>query len=180
MPKFSEKANASTANPSLLDGREGEELKHITGRLMTTLSINAEKVEDYFNAFSIFPLDKKKCVTMNALKSFYERAGLDLSEEDCIDAMKAFTGNELTFTLDFETYVINMERWARKEIHTSGILHTAYDVFSGDGDDHRITADRLKFMFKSIQGPPLDDQDISKLVDHINVYCGADEFYGFI
>mmetsp|Transcript_5575 Transcript_5575/g.9146 ORF Transcript_5575/g.9146 Transcript_5575/m.9146 type:complete len:167 (+) Transcript_5575:94-594(+) len=117
MPKFSEKANASTANPSLLDGREGEELKHITGRLMTTLSINAEKVEDYFNAFSIFPLDKKKCVTMNALKSFYERAGLDLSEEDCIDAMKAFTGNELTFTLDFETYVINMERWARKVVY---------------------------------------------------------------
>jgi hypothetical protein len=53
-------------------------------------------------------------VTMDAMKTFYSAAGLELSEEDCRDAMKAFTGNELTFTLDFEIYVINMERWARK------------------------------------------------------------------
>jgi hypothetical protein len=38
-----------------------------------------------------------------------------------------------------------------QDIHTNGILHTAYDVFC-DGDDHRITPDRLKFLFKAIQG----------------------------
>jgi hypothetical protein len=114
MSKFSEKASASSVNITLLEGRAGAELKALALRLIKTLSISAAKVEDYFDAFSIFPLDKQMRVTMDAMKTFYSAAGLELSEEDCRDAMKAFTGNELTFTLDFETYVINMERWARK------------------------------------------------------------------
>ena len=114
MSKFSEKASASSVNITLLEGRAGAELKAVALRLIKTLSISAAKVEDYFDAFSIFPLDRQMRVTMDAMKTFYSAAGLELSEEDCRDAMKAFTGNELTFTLDFETYVINMERWARK------------------------------------------------------------------
>lgn len=114
MSKFSEKASASSVNITLLEGRAGAELKSVALRLIKTLSISAAKVEDYFDAFSIFPLDRQMRVTMDAMKTFYSAAGLELSEEDCRDAMKAFTGNELTFTLDFETYVINMERWARK------------------------------------------------------------------
>ena len=114
MSKFSEKASASSVNITLLEGRAGAELKSVALRLIKTLSISAAKVEDYFDAFSIFPLDRQMRVTMDAMKTFYSEAGLELSEEDCRDAMKAFTGNELTFTLDFETYVINMERWARK------------------------------------------------------------------
>lgn len=114
MSKFSEKASASSVNITLLEGRAGAELKSVALRLIKTLSISAAKVEDYFDAFSIFPLDKQMRVTMDAMKTFYSAAGLELSEEDCRDAMKAFTGNELTFTLDFEIYVINMERWARK------------------------------------------------------------------
>ena len=101
-------------NITLLEGRAGAELKSVALRLIKTLSVSAAKVEDYFDAFSIFPLDRQMRVTMDAMKTFYSAAGLELSEEDCRDAMKAFTGNELTFTLDFETYVINMERWARK------------------------------------------------------------------
>lgn len=114
MSKFSEKASASSVNITLLEGRAGAELKSVALRLIKTLSVSAAKVEDYFDAFSIFPLDRQMRVTMDAMKTFYSAAGLELSEEDCRDAMKAFTGNELTFTLDFETYVINMERWARK------------------------------------------------------------------
>ena len=114
MSKFSEKASASSVNITLLEGRAGAELKAVALRLIKTLSVSAAKVEDYFDAFSIFPLDRQMRVTMDAMKTFYSAAGLELSEEDCRDAMKAFTGNELTFTLDFETYVINMERWARK------------------------------------------------------------------
>jgi hypothetical protein len=114
MSKFSEKASASSVNITLLEGRAGAELKSVALRLIKTLSISAAKVEDYFDAFSIFPLDRQMRVTMDAMKTFYSAAGLELSEEDCRDAMKAFTGNELTFTLDFEIYVINMERWARK------------------------------------------------------------------
>ena len=114
MSQFSEQASASSVNITLLEGRAGAELKSVALRLIKTLSISAAKVEDYFDAFSIFPLDRQMRVTMDAMKTFYSAAGLELSEEDCRDAMKAFTGNELTFTLDFETYVINMERWARK------------------------------------------------------------------
>lgn len=114
MSKFSEKAATNSANVTVLQGREGPELKVVAQRLLTTLSITTDKVDDYFEAFSIFPLDKNKRVTLAAIQSFYEAAGLDLSEDDCRNAMKAFTGNELTFSLDFETYVINMERWARK------------------------------------------------------------------
>lgn len=114
MSKFSDKAAASSSNLTVLEGRGGEEMKNIAKRLLTSLSISAESIEDYYDAFTIFPLDRNKCVTMDALRIFYEKAGLELSEGDCEDAMKAFTGNDLTFSLDFETYVINMERWARK------------------------------------------------------------------
>jgi hypothetical protein len=36
------------------------------------------------------------------------------------------------------------------------------------------------FMSFTRTGPPLDDQDIAKLVQHINVYCGDDDLYGFV
>ena len=114
MSKFSDKATINATNLTILEGRGGEGMKKIAERLLLSLSISAEALEDYYDAFTIFPLDRNKCVSMDALKSFYDKAGLELSEEDCEDAMKAFTGNDLTFSLDFETYVINMERWARK------------------------------------------------------------------
>jgi Ca2+-binding EF-hand superfamily protein len=114
MSKFSDKATANTTNVTVLEGRGGEELTVVARRLLLSLSITAEQVEDYYDAFTIFPLDRNKCVTMDAMKTFYKNAGLDLSDDDCENAIKAFTGNDLTFSLDFETYVINMERWARK------------------------------------------------------------------
>jgi Ca2+-binding EF-hand superfamily protein len=112
MSKFAQKA--SLANLTVLEGRAGDELKQIAERLLVSLSITGEQVEDYFDAFNMFTLDRNKCVTLDALKSFYGNAGLDLSEEDCENAIRAFTGNDLTFSLDFETYVINMERWQKK------------------------------------------------------------------
>ena len=114
MSKFSEKAAATTTNMTVFDGRGGDELKKIANRLLKTLSLTPEQVEDYFDAFTMFPLDRNKCISADSIKSFYENAGLDLSMDDCAIAMKAFTGNDLTFSLGFEAYVINMERWAKK------------------------------------------------------------------
>ncbi len=46
-------------------------------------------------------------------------------------------------------------------MHTSGILNTAFDVFS-DGKDNKMTIQRLQFLFKAIEGMckqhPLIDQ----------------------
>ena len=78
-------------------------------------------------------------------------------------------------------------------------MNTAYDVFSDDSD-RGLSPERFKQMLKSLKGvfiqfnvpysltrcpmihvpgPPLSEEDILKVVQHINVYCGDDD-YGFV
>lgn len=116
MSKFVRKATTNSVNLTVLEGRAGDEMKSIAQHLLVSLSLSPEQLEDYFDAFAIFPLDERNCITMEAMKSFYESSGLELSDEDCRNAMRAFTGNESASLLNFESYVINMERW-QKQVH---------------------------------------------------------------
>lgn len=105
MSKFSDKAIINASNLTVLEGRGGDGMKRIAQRLLVSLSISAETVEDYYDAFIIFPLDRNKCITMDSLKSFYDKAGLELSEEECEDAMRAFTGRNVLILINVVTYM---------------------------------------------------------------------------
>ena len=118
MSAFAQKAiqhvSGSRSKLSILDGREGVRLKAIATRLQLAYGLSAEKIDDYYDAFTMFPLDSSQRISPSSMFKFYADADVELSEENCLNAMRAFTNIQNIESLDFETYVVSMERWMKK------------------------------------------------------------------
>lgn len=102
---------------TISEGREGNELKEISERLKLNLNLTSEQIDDYYNTFHIFPLDLNNCLTIKSIQMFYYNSDIELSYEDSLKALQIFTGSRNNdHIIDFETFVVNMEKWMKKVI----------------------------------------------------------------
>jgi hypothetical protein len=106
---------------SLCDGREGNDLKIIAQRLQATLNLTPEQIDDYYDAFQMFPLDSNQRISASSIQIFYENSDINLTQNDAMNALNAFLGttrgNHHSLqgkSIDFELFVINLEKWMKK------------------------------------------------------------------
>jgi hypothetical protein len=99
---------------TIVDGREGLTLKLIATRLQLSLRLTAEQIDDYYDAFIMFPLDNNQRISVSSLQEFYSKSDIDLSSDDCLKAMRSFVGIENIVSIDFESFVHSMERWEKR------------------------------------------------------------------
>ena len=140
--KFTKKAMVHVSGTqtigSLCDGREGNELKIIAKRLQSTLNLTCEEIDDYYDAFQMFPLDSRHQISAASIQTFYENSDINLTHSDAMNALYAFLGGGPTMTaaatgttttvgrggnhhslqginsIDFELFVIHLEKWMKK------------------------------------------------------------------
>mmetsp|Transcript_15916 Transcript_15916/g.23980 ORF Transcript_15916/g.23980 Transcript_15916/m.23980 type:complete len:176 (+) Transcript_15916:118-645(+) len=168
LSKFTEKAIdhvSSQTAVSILDGREGQALKIVATRLQMALKLTNEQLDDYYDAFVMFPLDDNHRISVSSLQKFYTEADIDLSEEDCLRAIGSLSGINGLVSLDFEAFVLSMERWIKKDVHHEDVLKMAYTVF---GDEDGVTLESMSTFMNCINGPPLTRKEVRALVDHAN------------
>lgn len=99
---------------TLIDGREGNELKLIAKRLKSTLNLTNEQIDDYYDTFIMYPLDNNNQLTISSIQLFYSNSDIELTYEDALKSLQAFTGERNIHSIDFETFVVNMEKWIKK------------------------------------------------------------------
>ena len=116
--------SGTRARQSVVDGREGVRLKAIAVRLQLAYALTNEQIDDYYDAFIMFPLDSNQRISSQSVFKFYENADVELSEENCLTAIRAFTGIQNIEGLDFEQYVVAMEKWMKKVIIKKCVLNT--------------------------------------------------------
>jgi Ca2+-binding EF-hand superfamily protein len=117
MSQFTRKAMVHVSGQSvttLLDGREGNELRDLAQRLKSTLNLTAEQIDDYYDAFLMFPRDSSNKISVSSIQIFYENSDIKLEYEDGAKALHAFTGSRNVNSIDFESFVVNLERWMKK------------------------------------------------------------------
>lgn len=116
--KFTQKALAHAtgqAMTTLLDGREGPELQIIAQRLHSSpYNLSSEEIDDYYDAYCIFPLDSSHHINATSLQIFYENSDITLEYQDAVNALHVFLGQRNLTSIDFEVFVVNMEKWKKK------------------------------------------------------------------
>ena len=99
----------------IINGREGNTLKLIAEKLKISLNLTITEIDDYYDTFLLFPLDQFNHLTINSIQLFYLNSDILLSYDDALKSLQAFTGirNNISY-IDFETFVVNMEKWSKK------------------------------------------------------------------
>jgi Ca2+-binding EF-hand superfamily protein len=170
---------------TLCDGREGNELKFIARRLQTTLNLTPEQIDDYYDAFQMFPLDSNQRISASSIQIFYENSDINLSQNDAMNALSAFLGTSRGNhslqgnSIDFELFVINLEKWMKKvlfvskfefvphfsqEIHHAEVLKMACTIYDEDGPNE----ESLEHLLVNIDGPHLSQTQLSLLAETMN------------
>jgi hypothetical protein len=142
MSTFAQKAllhvSSTQAKLSILEGREGVRLQAIATRLRSAYGITSEQIEDYYDAFIMFPLDSNQRISPMSILKFYSKAEVELSEENCLIALREFCGIQNTESLDFETYVMSMEKWMKKVFYIYSSVGSFLFGFEGDPSQRSI------------------------------------------
>jgi hypothetical protein len=167
---------------TLLDGREGNELKALAQRLKTTLNLTAEQIDDYYDAFLMFPRDSHNKISSSSIQIFYENSDINLEYEDGMKALHAFTSSRTVNSIDFESFVVNMEKWMKKvsiflscflllsptlpqqEIHYPEVLKMACTIYDEEGPN----VESVRELLINIDGPTLSHKSLSALAESIN------------
>lgn len=89
----------------LTEGREGTKMGAMSKKLKDIKELTDEKVELLYESFQMFPLDPDGRLTAEGLGTYYSRAGLVFTPDQCETMIKLFSGGTRD-SLDFDEYAV--------------------------------------------------------------------------
>ena len=93
-------------------GREGPLLRNMSQKIRDHKDLTDEKIELIYEAFRMFPLDDKGCLTSESLGDYYSKTGLVFTPDECDKMMALFVGKTCT-SVDFEEFALAYIRCER-------------------------------------------------------------------